>query len=77
MSLALSRSRLVRGVPDGGRCLLPGGPAASIAGVAGARPVIRRNPSNFQTRGLNNTAKVSCSILASWIVLMALSIPLP
>ena len=66
----------MRRVPDGGRCLLIGSRAASVAGVAGARPVIRRNPSNFQT-GLSNTAKVSCSILASWIVLMALSISLP
>lgn len=67
----------MRRVPDGGRCLLIGSRAASVAGVAGARPVIRRNPSNFQTGGLSNTAKVSCSILASWIVLMALSISLP
>lgn len=67
----------MRRIPDGSRCLLPGSRAASLAGVAGARPVIRRNPSNVQTRCLSHTAKVSCSMLASWIVLIALSIPLP
>ena len=67
----------MRRVPDGSRRLLPGSRAASLAGVAGARAVIHRNPSNFQTRGLRNTAKVSCSMLASWTVLMAFSVSLP